>query len=50
MNLINPKDKNKILKEIFLIKYCKEKGWNPNELTTGQMMKIVSLKEYKNIK
>lgn len=34
-------------KENFIRKFCKKKGWNPNELTTNQMLVIVNQKEYK---
>jgi hypothetical protein len=46
----NIKEKRKIssLRERFLVKYCKEKGWNYKELTTGQMLHIVTKPEYKN--
>lgn len=48
----NIKERNRIsnLREKFLISYCKEKGWNHNELTTGQMLIIVNKPEYKNPK
>jgi hypothetical protein len=36
-----------ILREKFLNKYSKEKGWNPDNLTANQMLEIVSQKEYK---
>lgn len=39
-----------IKKENFIRKFCKEKGWNPNELSTNQMLIIVSQKDYKNLK
>lgn len=38
----------KIEREKFIKKFCKEKGWNPNELTTNQMLIIVSQSKYKN--
>ena len=44
------KEKISILREKFLISYCKERGWNYNELTTGQMLRIVNNTEYKNPK
>ena len=31
---------NKSKREKFLNEFCKKKGWNPNELTTGQMLII----------
>ena len=47
---VNIKEKRKlsVLRERFLVKYCKEKGWNHNELTTGQMLHITTRPEYKN--
>lgn len=39
-----------LLREIFLVKFCKEKNWNQNELTTGQMLIIASQPEFKNPK
>lgn len=36
-----------MLREKFLNEYSKEKGWNPNELSTNQMLEIVSQKQYK---
>ena len=41
------KEEISILRERFLNKYSKEKGWNPENLTTNQMLEIVSQKEYK---
>lgn len=41
-------DDLKILRENFIVKYSKKKGWDPDKLTTSQMMEIVSSKEYKN--
>lgn len=38
------------LREKFIIKYAKEKGWDLNNLTTFQMLDIVSKKEYKSPK
>jgi predicted HicB family RNase H-like nuclease len=44
------KKKNKfLLKEKFISKFCKERGWNPKELTTGQMLFIISQPDYKLI-
>lgn len=28
--------------EKLILKFCKERGWNANELTTGQMLFIIS--------
>ena len=37
-----------ILKEKFLISFCKKRGWNYNELTTGQMLIIMVTTMKKN--
>lgn len=39
-----------IKKEKFIIEFCKQRGWNPNELTTGQMLFITTSEEFKSIK
>lgn len=39
-----------ILREKFLIKYCKKMNWNHNELSTNQMLHITKQKEYINPK
>lgn len=39
-----------LLKEKFISNFCKERGWNPKELTTGQMLFIISQPEYKSIR
>ena len=36
-----------ILRENFIISYSKNKGWNYSELTSTQMLEIVSTREYK---
>jgi hypothetical protein len=36
-----------LLREKFIHEYSKGKGWNPNELSTNQMLEIVSQKQYK---
>ena len=36
------------LREKFIVEYSKKKGWNHKELTTQQMLKIATNKEYKN--
>jgi hypothetical protein len=36
-----------LLREKFLNEYSKDKGWNPKELSTNQMLEIVSQKQYK---
>lgn len=35
-----------LLREKFIINYAKQKGWNPSELTTNQMLEIVNEKGY----
>jgi hypothetical protein len=35
-----------LLREQYLIKYCKNLGWNHNELSTSQMLIIVNQVEY----
>jgi hypothetical protein len=47
---IKEKRKTSVLRERFLIEYCKQRGWNHNELTTGQMLHITTRPEYKNPK
>lgn len=42
-----PKDESLLLREKFISEYSKKKGWNPKELSTNQMLEIVSQKEYK---
>lgn len=37
-----------LLRERFVTDYSKKKGWNPKELSTTQMMEIVSQKQYKS--
>jgi hypothetical protein len=46
------KDKNYsiIEREKYIREYCRERGWNFNELTTSQLLHIASLKEYNEIK
>lgn len=34
------KQEKDLLRERFIVKFCKEKKWNHNELTTGQMLII----------
>ena len=36
-----------LLREKFIVEYSKNKGWNPKELTTTQMLEIATQKEYK---
>jgi hypothetical protein len=35
--------------EKFITIFCKERGWNAKELTTGQMLFITNQPEYQNI-
>jgi hypothetical protein len=42
------KDDTMLLRERFIESYSKEKGWNPTELSTNQMLEIISQKEYKS--
>ncbi len=37
-----------ILKEKFIREYCKRKGWNVNNLTSNQMLEIISQSKYKS--
>lgn len=37
-----------LLREKYVIEYAKKKGWNPNELTTNQMLEIVNEKGYRS--
>ena len=43
---IKDKQEISILKEKFLVEYCKKMGWNHNELSTNQMLLITSQKDY----
>lgn len=38
---------NKLLIEKFINSYCKQKGWNPKNLSPSQLIEIVEQKEYK---
>ena len=40
-------DEKTLLREKFISEYSRKKGWNPKELSTTQMLEIVSQKEYK---
>ena len=37
-----------ILREKFLVEYCKKMGWNHNELSTNQMLFITQQNCYQN--
>lgn len=39
-------DEVNLLREKFINEYSTQKGWNPNELTTKQMLEITSQKGY----
>jgi hypothetical protein len=43
-----PKDEALLLREKFISEYSKKKGWNPKELSTNQMLEIVSQREYRS--
>jgi len=40
------KEDLKLLREIYINNYCKEKGWDPKNLKPSQMLEIVSNKNY----
>lgn len=42
------KEEIDLLREKFIGEYSKEKGWDPNELSTSQMLEIVSQREYRS--
>ena len=44
------KEDLKLLREQFISKYSKEKGWDINRLTSNQMLEIVQNDDYKNPK
>jgi hypothetical protein len=41
------KEEVEMLREKFVIEYAKKKGWDHKELTTNQMLEIVSQRQYK---
>jgi hypothetical protein len=43
-----PKDESLLLREKFISEYSRKKGWNPKELSTNQMLEIVSQREYRS--
>lgn len=45
---IKDKQEISILKEKFLVEYCKKMGWNHNELSTNQMLLITQQSGYQN--
>lgn len=44
-----PGDEATLLRERFINEYSRKKGWNSKELTTTQMLEIVSQREYKGL-
>lgn len=44
------KNKQIRLKEKIMTELCKKRGWNINELTTGQLLFILNQPEIKNLK
>lgn len=42
------KEETDLLREKFVSEYSKNKGWNSKELSTNQMLEIVSQKQYKS--
>jgi hypothetical protein len=40
------KNSLKLKREIFIIDFCRKKGWNHNELKPSQLISIVKNKEY----
>lgn len=38
-----------LLREKFISEYSRKKGWNPKDLSTTQMLEIVSQREYKGL-
>lgn len=47
-NEVVTKEELNSLRELFIQDYSKKKGWNSNNLTTEQLLEIVSDKNYKN--
>jgi hypothetical protein len=47
-NQLMSKEEINLLREKFVTEYSKNKGWNSNELSTQQMLEIVSHKQYKS--
>jgi hypothetical protein len=42
-----PSEEVSLLREKFISDYSRKRGWDPKELTSTQMLEIVSQKEYK---
>lgn len=43
-------NEKKLLREKFVVDFCKKMRWNHSELTTGQMMIVINQEGYKNPK
>jgi hypothetical protein len=43
-----PKEEALLLREKFISEYSKKRGWDPKELSTNQMLEIVSQREYRS--
>lgn len=41
-------DETTLLREKYIQEYSKQKGWNPKELSTAQMLEIASQRDFKN--
>jgi hypothetical protein len=46
-NYLSEKE-TKMIREKFKHSYAKSKGWNPNDLTTEQLIEITQQKEWRN--
>ena len=44
------KQEKDILRERFIVKFCKQRNWNHNELTTGQMLIITKQPDFSELK
>ena len=44
-----PSEDVNLLREKFVNEYSKKRGWDPKELTSTQMLEIVSQREYKGL-
>ena len=42
------KEETTLLREKFIGEYSKQKGWDPKNLSTSQMLEIATQKEYKS--
>lgn len=41
-------EETKMMREQFINKYSKDKGWDPDKLSSNQMLEIVTQRGYKN--